>query len=108
METQAAQTTWSTGDVARMLKLSKSTLIRWIALGFLSEPEVIQVGRVRLRVWRKENVIKAWNHRKKYYWCTRSEIERGRHDGTQPGAERLSGDERVEGAGAPPSEAGRA
>jgi DNA-binding transcriptional MerR regulator len=59
MDSQPTQTTWSTGEVARMLKLSKSTLIRWIALGFLSEPEVIQVGRVRLRVWRREDVINS-------------------------------------------------
>jgi predicted DNA-binding transcriptional regulator AlpA len=110
MDTTSAQKkTWTTGEVARMLQLSKPTLIRWIRLGFLPEPEVVQVGRVRLRAWQRDDIGRALNHRNSYYWWTRSEIERGKNDGgTQTGAERPSpsGDEQA--GGAQPSDNTRA
>jgi hypothetical protein len=106
MDKEIDERTWSTGDVARLLKISKSTLIRWIRVGFLQEPAVVQVGRVHFRIWRRDDVVRAWNHKKSYYWWTRGEIERGKHDGgTQPGAERPSGEQP---AGTQPTEDNRA
>ena len=103
MDKNIQERTWSTGDVARLLQISKSTLIRWIRVGFLQEPAVVQVGRVHFRIWRRDDIVRAWNHKNNYYWWTRGEIERGKHDGgTQPDAERRGGDEN--GGGTPPSE----
>src|SRR5689334_5954956 len=97
--THSAPQTASTGQVARALRVSKSTLIRWIKLGFLPEPELIQAGHVRLRVWRKEDYFRALEHRRRFYWVTRDQIKRGADDtGTQRGAERPRGDEQDGGA----------
>jgi hypothetical protein len=103
---EPAQQTASTGQVARALCVSKSTLIRWVKLGFLPEPELVLAGSVRLRIWRKEDYERALNHRQQYYWWTRDEIERRKHDdGKQPGTERPAGDDQA--GGAAPSEDSR-
>src|SRR5579862_9612567 len=106
MDNKPEERTWSTGEVARLLQISKSTLIRWIRVGFVPEPAVVQVGRVHFRIWRRYDIVWAWNHKNNYYWWTRGEIERGKHDGgTQPGTERHSGEQP---AGTQPTEDDRA
>jgi hypothetical protein len=106
MDKNIQERTWSTGDVARLLQISKSTLIRWIRVGFLQEPAVVQVGRVHFRIWRRDDVVRAWNHKKNYFWWTRGQIERGKNDGgTQPGPERPGGEQP---AGTQPTEDNRA
>src|SRR5579862_1055394 len=102
--THSAPQTASTGQVAKAVGVSKSTLIRWIKCGFLPEPELVLAGQVGLRVWRKEDYLRALRHRERYYWLTRDQIKRGTDDGgTQRGTESPRGDE--QGGGTPTPEA---
>jgi hypothetical protein len=94
----------TTGSVAAGIGVCRATLYRWLRLGFIAEPAIVQVGRLRIRVWQQEDVIRALNHRNQFFYWTRDQIKRGTLNGTQPGAERRSGDERAEGTGAPPLE----
>jgi hypothetical protein len=105
-QTHAAEGTSTTQDVARAIGVSCSTLYRWLRLGFIAEPAFVQVGRVRIRAWRRDDVMRALIHRKRFYYWTRDQIKRGAIDGKQPGAQRPSGD--VQAGGARPSEDTRA
>ena len=75
MEQQnGSETPSTTGEVARLLGVSKTTLLRWLRVGYIPEPPFVQVGRVRMRLWRKSDLTRALYHRKFYLWHTKDEL----------------------------------
>ena len=71
----AAETPITTGEVARLIGVCKTTLLRWIRVGFLPEPPFVQIGRVRVRMWGKADLMRALQHRASYYNWTRNQID---------------------------------
>ena len=65
----------TTGEVARLIGVCKTTLLRWIRVGFLPEPPFVEIGRVRVRMWGKADLMRALQHRVSYYNCTRDQID---------------------------------
>ena len=74
MNTESAEKPITTGEVARLLGVCKTTILRWIRVGFIPEPPFVQVGRVRVRMWMKSDLMRALYHRKCYYYWTRDQI----------------------------------
>jgi len=82
-----------------LLGVCKSTLLRWIRVGFIPEPPCVKIGQIKMRVWKKDDLTRALYHRRFYYYWTRKQIdeqaarekwraemsERGTHNG-EPGA----------------------
>lgn len=50
---------YSTAQVAKVVGVSKNTLLRWLYDGTLREPKRSKVGGVIWRVWSKEDVERA-------------------------------------------------
>lgn len=65
----------TTGEVARSINVCKSTLIRWIRVGLIPEPPSVQIGRVRVRMWGRADLMRALQHRERYYNWTRWAID---------------------------------
>src|SRR5215469_8073843 len=82
---QAVEPFMTTGDVAKAIGVCKTTLIRWIRTGLIPEPPSIQVGRVRVRMWGRADLMRALQHRERYYNWTRWSI-----DETEKRAKRLA------------------
>jgi len=60
---------YSTGEVAKMLSIHKSTLTGWLKKGLISEPRRNRVAGVGYRIWTERDVervrrYKAANYRK--------------------------------------------
>jgi predicted site-specific integrase-resolvase len=60
---------YSTAQVAQLLKIGRQTLHRWIASGAVSAPERSKVGGVTVRMWTDRDVervrkYKTVNYRK--------------------------------------------
>jgi predicted site-specific integrase-resolvase len=70
----ALETAIPTGEVAHAIGVCKTTLLRWIRTGYIPEPPFVQVGRVRVRMWRKVDIARALQHRVSYYKWTRWQI----------------------------------
>jgi excisionase family DNA binding protein len=51
-----AAKTYTTGEVAKQIGVSRQTLQAWIAGGKIKAPESIKMGRVTLRLWTKADV----------------------------------------------------
>ncbi len=64
----------TTGEVAHLIGVCKTTLLRWIRVGLIPEPPFVQVGRVRVRMWAKTDLMRALQHRESYYKWTRWQI----------------------------------
>src|SRR6202007_231664 len=64
----------TTGEVARLIGVCKTTLLRWIRVGLLPEPPFVEIGRVRVRMWHKADLMRALQHRVSYYNWTRDQI----------------------------------
>ena len=64
----------TTGEVAHLIGVCKTTLLRWIRVGLIPEPPFVQVGRVRVRMWAKADLMRALQHRVSYYKFTRWQI----------------------------------
>ena len=51
-----AAKTYSTGEVAHQIGISRQTLQAWIAAGRIKAPESIEVGRATVRLWTKADI----------------------------------------------------
>jgi excisionase family DNA binding protein len=58
---------YSTAEVAKLLKVDKSTLLRWLYAGKLPEPKHEVFGGVEVRVWTSEDLERAKTHREQRY-----------------------------------------
>lgn len=52
-------TGYSTAQAAKMIGVSKNTLLRWMYDGILAEPQRTDVGGIVWRVWSKEDIERA-------------------------------------------------
>jgi excisionase family DNA binding protein len=51
--------TYTTGQAARRIGVSRQTLQTWIASGTIDAPKLIGVGNATLRLWTKADIAKA-------------------------------------------------
>jgi predicted site-specific integrase-resolvase len=59
--------TFSTVEVARAIKVDKSTLLRWLYAGKLPEPKHETFGGVESRVWSAADVERASKFKEQNY-----------------------------------------
>jgi DNA-binding transcriptional MerR regulator len=59
--------TFSTSEVARAIKVGKSTLLRWLQTGQLSEPKRQAFGGVECRIWSAADLERAKAFREERY-----------------------------------------
>lgn len=59
--------TYSTAEVARLIGVSKMTLLRWLYAGKLPEPEMQTFGGVESRVWSESDLSRAKDYRERNY-----------------------------------------
>jgi hypothetical protein len=59
--------TYSTLEVARAINVGKSTLLRWLWSGKLSEPTQKTVAGQMIRVWSEKDLERAKKHREERY-----------------------------------------
>lgn len=52
-------TGYSTAQAAKIVGVSKNTLLRWMYTGILDEPQRSEVGGIVWRVWSKEDIERA-------------------------------------------------
>lgn len=50
---------YSTAQVAKVVGVSKNTLLRWMYAGILAEPQRTEVGGIVWRIWSKEDIERA-------------------------------------------------
>jgi excisionase family DNA binding protein len=50
---------YTTAQVAKVIGVSKNTLLKWLYSGVLREPKKAQVGGVRWRVWSSSDIDRA-------------------------------------------------
>lgn len=60
--------TYSTLEVARALKVAKTTLLRWLYAGKLAEPPQQTVAGVMIRVWSEKDLERAKKYREERYY----------------------------------------
>lgn len=58
---------YSTAQVARVLKIGRQTLHRWIASGDVPAPPRSKVGGVTVRMWTAADVERVRKHKQKNY-----------------------------------------
>jgi DNA-binding transcriptional MerR regulator len=58
---------YSTGEVARAIKVSKITLLRWLWAGRIPEPKRQAFGGVENRVWSEADLNRAKLYRQEHY-----------------------------------------
>ena len=51
-----ATKTYSTGEVAEQIGISRQTLQEWIASRRVKAPKVIEMGRLSVRLWTKADI----------------------------------------------------
>jgi predicted site-specific integrase-resolvase len=59
--------TYSTAQVAKLIGVDKSTLLRWLYAGKLAEPKHQSFGGVDNRVWSETDLQRAKAHREQMY-----------------------------------------
>lgn len=50
---------YSTAEVAKIIGVSKSTLLRWLADDVVPEPRRVKVAGIEWRIWSKAEIEKA-------------------------------------------------
>jgi predicted site-specific integrase-resolvase len=61
------KTSYSTAEVAKLIEVDKSTLLRWLYAGKLQEPKHETFGGVESRVWSEADLAKAKAFREQRY-----------------------------------------
>jgi excisionase family DNA binding protein len=59
--------TYSTVEVAKLLGITSDTLHRWIRERRIVAPPVQTLGKMRIRIWSKEDVAKAKAYKAERY-----------------------------------------
>ena len=49
----------STAEAAKLIGISKSSLLRWLADGTIPEPKRVKVGGIEWRIWSKADIARA-------------------------------------------------
>jgi excisionase family DNA binding protein len=59
--------TYSTIEVARLLKITSGTLHRWIREKRIEAPPLQSLGRMQIRIWSKKDVDKVRRYKEHHY-----------------------------------------
>ena len=65
----------TTGEVARLIGVCKTTLLRWIRVGFLPEPHSWRSAGCEFACGARPTSMRALQHRESFYNCTRGQID---------------------------------
>ncbi len=49
----------NTAEIAKLLDVSKGTLLRWLHDGVLGEPKQVSVAGVKWRIWSDADIVRA-------------------------------------------------
>jgi len=60
--------TYSTAEVAKLIGVSKNTLLRWLYSGKVSEPRRLMNGGQDVRIWRERDVSRVRTYKELNYW----------------------------------------
>jgi predicted DNA-binding transcriptional regulator AlpA len=60
--------TYSTLQVAKVLKLTSATLHRWIREKRIQAPPVQSLGGVQVRIWLEQDLERVRNYKSEHYW----------------------------------------
>ena len=60
-------TTYYTADVAKMAGISKSTLLRWLRIKAIPEPERQGMGDTEVRVWTERDAQRVIKYKEQHY-----------------------------------------
>jgi excisionase family DNA binding protein len=63
----SSKKTYSTGDAAKAVGITRATLQAWIASGKIEAPEAQDLGKVRVRLWSESDVVRLRSAKKKLY-----------------------------------------
>jgi len=59
--------TYSTGEAAKAVGITRATLQAWIASGKIAAPDAQTLGKVRVRLWNESDVAKLRRAKKEIY-----------------------------------------
>jgi excisionase family DNA binding protein len=59
--------TYSTGDAAKAVGITRATLQAWIASGKIEAPKAQDFGKVRVRLWSESDVAQLRRAKEKLY-----------------------------------------
>jgi excisionase family DNA binding protein len=59
--------TYSTIEVARLLKITSGTLHRWIRENRIETPSLQSLGRMKIRFWSKKDIDKVRRYKEHHY-----------------------------------------
>jgi predicted site-specific integrase-resolvase len=59
---------YSTAEVARLIGVSKNTLLRWLYAGKFSEPRHHTNGGQDVRIWSERDLARARKYKGANYW----------------------------------------
>ena len=60
--------TYSTGEAAAEVGITRATLQAWIAAGKFRPPRTQTIGKIRLRLWTASDVDRLREAKKRLYW----------------------------------------
>jgi excisionase family DNA binding protein len=59
---------YSTAEVAKLIGVSKNTLLRWLYAGKISEPLHHTNGGQDVRIWSERDLYRVRRYKDAYYW----------------------------------------
>jgi excisionase family DNA binding protein len=59
--------TYSTAEAARLIKVSKGTLLRWLQSGTVAGPKKQSLGGVEVRIWSERDLERIRKYREENY-----------------------------------------
>jgi len=59
---------YSTVQAAKLLRIGRDTLYRWLRAGKVAAPPVQEVGGVRVRLWGSKDIEHVRKYVAKHYW----------------------------------------
>ena len=59
---------YSTAEVAKLVGISKNTLLRWLYAGKVSEPRHQVSGGQDVRIWSERDLARARKYKEVNYW----------------------------------------
>ena len=60
--------TYSTVEVAKLLKIGNDTLHRWIHTNKVPAPPLQTVGGLSIRLWSKADIERAREYKREHFW----------------------------------------
>jgi predicted site-specific integrase-resolvase len=71
--------TFSTGEAARAVGISRATLQAWIACGKFKAPKAQSFGKVTVRLWSKSSIARLRAAKERLYWKGQGRPKKKKH-----------------------------